>query len=407
MDAATPDRALLLAFFPADTEERVRPHAGRIREALALPEGSAPRLVATAPALVVETALPLAAEETWMAARERLDAAPPALAEALKPARLASCVFLSASAAGAADSLPRTALPEADVVDLAPERPGERLLLVGKEPDRALDRVRIVLARLAAARRQLEVARTYTTEILREKQVVDASINKVLRYRIGQAKGQEAIRVLEEHLQEMSQNYARLTRNAWIIDGAIADLRVAVSALEKEVDGLPHAGTTVRQDDALSRLPEPIQEELTKLDRQGRLVHESLETAKTALTTHSMNVEIVRSGELLELQKSTEELQKKAVSFQSAAVLIELVVVFAYTLHSWEIVAGLHAFEAMAGWFKFIASLAFAVSLVLSAHEVAHWVKEGHFAKRSRWFFAATLGVVALMCVVTILKGGH
>lgn len=406
MDAATPDRALLLAFFPSDTEERVRPHAARIREALSLPEGASPRLVATGPALVVEASLPLAPEETWQAARDRLATAPPALADALKPARLASCVFLS-SRLDAADSLPRTTLPEGDVVDLAPDRPGERLLLAGASPDRVLDRVRHVLARLAAARRQLEVARTYTTEILREKQVVDASINKVLRYRIGQAKGQEAIRVLEEHLQEMSQNYARLTRNAWIIDGAIADLRVAVQALEKAVDGLPRAGVAGGVDDALSRLPEALHEELDRLDRQGRLVHESLETAKTAITTHSMNVEIVRSGELIELQKSTEELQKKAVSFQSAAVLIELVVVFAYTLHSWEIVAGHHAFDAVAGWFKFLASLAFAGSLVLSAHEVAHWVKEGHFAKRSRWFFAATIGVVVLMCAVTMWKGRH
>ncbi len=406
MDPATPDRALLLAFFPADTEERVRSHASRIREALALPETAAPRLVATGPALVVEAALPLAVEETWKGARERIDAAPPALAEALKPSRLASWVFLS-SGLDAADSLPRTTLPEGDVVDLAPDRPGERLLLAGASPDRILDRVRRVLARLAAARRHLEVARTYTTEILREKQVVDASINKVLRYRIGQAKGQEAIRVLEEHLQEMSQNYARLTRNAWIIDGAIADLRVAVQTLEKEVDGLPRAGVAGLHDDALSRLPEAIHEELEKLERQGRLVHESLETAKTAITTHSMNVEIVRSGELIELQKSTEELQKKAVSFQSAAVLIELVVVFAYTLHSWETVAGEDPFHAVAGWFKFLASLAFAVSLVLSAHEVAHWVKEGHFAKRSRWFFAATIGVVVLMCVVTVWRGGH
>ncbi|MEK7866081.1 MAG: hypothetical protein AAB434_05315, partial [Planctomycetota bacterium] len=88
-------------------------------------------------------------------------------------------------------------------------------------------------------------------------------------------------------------------------------------------------------------------------------------------------------------------------------VLIELVVVFAYTLHSWETVAGEDPFHAVAGWFKFLASLAFAVSLVLSAHEVAHWVKEGHFAKRSRWFFAATIGVVVLMCVVTVWRGGH
>lgn len=406
MDAATPDRALLLAFFPADTEERVRPHTTRIREALSLPESAAPRIVATGPALVVETALPLAAEETWKAAQDRLAAAPPALAEALKPARLASCVFLSATL-DAADSLPRTALPEGTVVDLAPERPGERLLLAGASPDRVLDRVRHVLARLAAARRQLEVARTYTTEILREKQVVDASINKVLRYRIGQAKGQEAIRVLEEHLQEMSQNYARLTRNAWIIDGAIADLRVAVLALEKEVDGLPRAGVAGHQDDALSRLPEAIHEELEKLGRQGRLVHESLETAKTALTTHSMNVEIVRSGELIELQKSTEELQKKAVSFQSAAVLIELVVVFAYTLHSWEILAGGHeAFHPIAR-IAFPTAIAFAVLLVLSAHEVAHWVKDGHFAKRAKPLFAATIGVVLWMCVVTFWKAGH
>ncbi|GEM_PF-6104178 len=406
MDAATPDRALLLAFFPSDTEERVRPHTTRIREALSLPEAASPRIVAAGPALVIEAVLPLAAEETWQAARERIETAPPALAEALKPARLVSRVFLS-SRLDAADSLPRTSLPEGDVVDLAPDRPGERLLLAGASPDRVLDRVRHVLARLAAARRQLEVARTYTTEILREKQVVDASINKVLRYRIGQAKGQEAIRVLEEHLQEMSQNYARLTRNAWIIDGAIADLRTAVLALEKQVDGLPRAGIAGHHDDALSRLPEALHEELEKLERQGRLVHESLETAKTAITTHSMNVEIVRSGELLELQKSTEELQKKAVSFQSAAVLIELVVVFAYTLHSWEIVAGEAAFHGVPGWFKFLASLAFAGSLVLSAHEVAHWVKEGHFAKRSRWFFAATIGVVVLMCVITMWKGGH
>lgn len=412
MPSSPPDRALVLAFYPAETEERARPNVERVREALALPPEATPRLVVTGPAIVIEAAPSIGPEETWTQARERLDAAPPALAEAVKSARLVSHLFLSAAADGlSSDRLPRTRLPEGDVVDLGPgHAPGERLLLVGAEPDRIVDRVRPILARLSAARRQLEVSRTYTTEILREKQVVDASINKVLRYRIGHAKGSEAIQVLEEHLQEMSQNYARLTRNAWIIDGALADLKGEVEMLEKEVERVPRAGTAGHEDDALSRFAEPIRAELTRIERQGRLVHESLETAKTALATHSMNVEIVRSAELVELQKSTEELQKKAVSFQSAAVLIELVIVFAYTLHSWETIAGKDVFEKAMdgwGWFKFAAALAFAVLLALSAHEVAHRIKEGRFAKRARFFFAATIGVVVLMCAVTIWKGRH
>lgn len=403
MDPA-PDRALVLAFFPAETEERARTHAAKIREALFLPETAAPRLVTTVPAIVVEAAPALAPDEAWTAARERLEAAPAALAEALKVARLVTYVFLTSRAAPD-DGLPRIAFAEGEVVELAPDRsPGERLLIAGIAPDRALDRVRPVLARVASARRLLEIARMYATEILREKQVVDASINKVLRYRIGQTKGPEAIRVLEEHLQEMSQNYARLTRNAWIIDGAVADLAAEVEALEKEIDALPRSAIA-SQGDAMGRIAAPIRAELRKIERQARLVHESLETAKTALTTHSMNVEIVRSAELIGLQKSTEELQKKAGSFQSAAVLIELVVVFTYTLHSWEIIVGAEGFHHISGWFSFLAPLGFAVLLVLSAHEVAHRIKEGHFARRARLLFAATIGVVVLMCAVTMRYG--
>ncbi|MBI5210403.1 MAG: hypothetical protein HY927_10565 [Elusimicrobia bacterium] len=401
MDNPSARRSVLLAFFPGEKEQKAREHASRIGAALGLPEQTAVvRRCGTT--FVVEAARPWPAQSAWDALRERAEETTPALEEALGPARLRSAVYCGAPAPSWADELPRTALPEGEVVDLAHEEtPGERLALVSQCPDRLLARLRPVLARLACAKRQLEIARTCLAEVLREKQVVDDSVNRILRHRIGEMRGAEALSVLEEHVREMSQNFAKLTRNAGIVDGALSDFRAEVQALERDVKGLPRTPAPALTDDALARLPIPVAAELTRLERQGRSLNESLSAARTALQIHAMNVEILRGEELVALQKSTGELQKKAVSFQSAAVLIELVVVFAYTLHSWELIAHAPRFQALPGWFTFFSALGFALLLVLSAHEVAHRLREGRFSRQAYALFGGTVALVAAMAGVT------
>jgi hypothetical protein len=249
---------------------------------------------------------------------------------------------------------------------------------------------------LAVVHRHLAAVKAYLGEILPDKPVIDRSINKILRFRVGGARGRESIQALEENLRELSQHYTRLVRNAWIIDGALGDARSEVETLEREVERVPRLPNPSGQEDALTRMPPVLRTELARLDHEARLVHESLETARTALTTHGMNVEILRGGELIDLQKSMEDLQKEAVSLQSAAVLVELVVVFAYTLHSWELLAH-SSFGLIPSALRFFATLSFAVLLALSAHEFAHWIRRRHLSRRAYGLFAGTLLMLVSM----------
>lgn len=389
-------RSVLLAFYAADMGERVTEQAARI--GIALGPGIDPPFVRpVAGFLVVEVTRTFRQEQdSWHAVRERMESQTPAAAELLRTARLVVYAYCGVASLPPLDGLPRTVLPEGEVVDLAPDlAPAERLLILGPTPDRALDRVRPLLTLVASARRRLDAARTYLAEVAKGREVFDRSVNKILRHRVGRANAAEAIKVLEEELHEMSQNFATLTRTAGIIDGALADVGADVQTLERAVERLPRVSIPL-VDDTLARLSLPLCLELAQLEREKRHLHESLGTARTAMDVHRMNVELVRSGELLGLQQSTEELQQKAVSFQSAALLIELVIVFAYTLHSWELLAS-ENFHRLYPAFAFFATLAFAVLLVLSAHEVAHRIRTGHFAKKGYFLLAGLILVVLLM----------
>ena len=399
-------RSVLLAFYAADQGERVKEQAVRIGIALS-PESDPPVVRLAAGFLVVEATRTFRQEEdSWRTVRERLEYQTPALAEPLRGARLVAYAYCDVAPLPPLDGLPRTVLPEGEVIDLAPDlAPGERLLILGPTPDRALDRVRPLLARVASARRRLDAARTYLVEITKGREVIDHSVSRVLRHRIGQAKPAEAIKVLEDELHEMSQNFATLTRNAGIIDGALADVRTDVQMLEREVETLPRVASPPC-DDTFARLSLPLRLEVTELEREERLLHESLDAARTAMEIHRMNVEIVRSGELLGLQQSTEELQKRAVSFQSAAMLIELVIVFAYTLHSWELLAQ-ENFKRIYPAFTFFATLVFAVLLVLSAHEIAHRIREGRFAKKGYVLLGGLILLVLLMAFCAPLRAAE
>lgn len=389
-------RAVLLAFYAADMGERVTEQAARL--GIALGPGIDPPFVRpVAGFLVVEVTRTFRHEQdSWHAVRERMESQTPAAAALLRTARLVAYAYCGVASLPPVDGLPRTVLPEGEVVDLAPDlAPAERLLILGPTPDRALDRVRPLLTLVASARRRLDAARTYLVEVMKGREVFDRSVNKILRHRIDRANAAEAIKVLEEELHEMSQNFATLTRTAGIIDGALADVGADVQTLERAVERLPRVSIPL-VDDTLARLSLPLRGELAQLEREKRHLHESLGTARTAMDIHRMNVELVRSGELLGLQQSTEELQQKALSFQSAALLIELVIVFAYTLHSWELLAS-ENFHRIYPAFAFVATLAFAVLLVLSAHEVAHRIRTGHFAKKGYVLLAALILVVLLM----------
>lgn len=389
-------RAVLLAFYAADMGERVTEQAARI--GIALGPGIDPPFVRpVAGFLVVEVTRTFRQEQdSWHAVRERMESQTPAAAALLRTARLVAYAYCGVASLPPLDGLPRTVLPEGEVVDLAPDlAPAERLLILGPTPDRALDRVRPLLTLVASARRRLDAARTYLAEVMKGREVFDRSVNKILRHRIDRANAAEAIKVLEEELHEMSQNFATLTRTAGIIDGALADVGADVQTLERAVERLPRVSIPL-VDDTLARLSLPLRGELAQIEREKRHLDESLGTARTAMDIHRMNVELVRSGELLGLQQSTEELQQKAVSFQSAALLIELVIVFAYTLHSWELLAS-ENFHRIYPAFAFVATLAFAVLLVLSAHEVAHRIRTGHFAKKGYVLLAALILVVLLM----------
>lgn len=265
---------------------------------------------------------------------------------------------------------------------------------------------RVAVAEFLLVRHHAE-ARTYADEIGKELSFIDRSINKVLRFKIEGQDRPGLIGQLEQNVKELSTNYAKLNRNAGIFRDIVVEEERLVRLLRAAVTELAPAAVAGSTEAVFAPRLDRADEELDACRRRERELQDCLHSAQTAITTQGMNIELLRSGELIELQKHTGELLKKGVSLQAAAVLIEFIVLFAYSLHAWEMLLGEGSFHSVPGWIRFFAPLLFSGGMVLSAHSFADYIKEGHFPRWAWWAASGTVLAFAAMASAPALFPAH
>lgn len=248
-------------------------------------------------------------------------------------------------------------------------------------------------------------AQQYATEMGNDLQFIERAINKVLRFRMDGHDRGALIGQLEENVKELSANYAKLNRNYGVFRDVVLEEERLVGMLRASVAELAPGAPPGRTEQVFAARVDRAEEAAESARRRERELLACLQSAQTAVTMQGMNIELLRSGELVELQKHTGELLNKGVALQTGAVLIEFVVLFAYSLHSWEIIVG-QSFEAVPGWVRFLAPLLFSLGVIGAAHAVADWLKEHHFPKWAWGAVAVALLALALMVSAPALFAG-
>lgn len=384
------------ALTPEAVVEKLAPLAARLPASNGAPAGLGVSPVPLHQVRTVELRFAWTGEGIPAALEDALSALPPSRAD-LRVALLLVSEQPPAIAAGH----PAVAMHDAVLTHFGTgTRMSDRLHLATSAPDTVPELSRLLHRWLAAefllARHGAET-QVYATELGSELQFIERSINKILRFRLEGPDRGTLIKQLEDNFRDLSANYAKLNRNAGIFRDAVKERERLVELWSDGAAALAVTPLTGRPESVLSPRLDVAQGALDNLRRQDRDLQACLQTAQTAITMQGMNVELLRSGELVELQKHTGELLNKGVALQAAAVLIEFVVLFAYSLHSWEIILGGAAFHAVPGWLRFLAPLIFSGGVVMSAHAFADFLKEKHIPKGTRWWIATAVLALAAM----------
>lgn len=199
---------------------------------------------------------------------------------------------------------------------------------------------------------------------------------------------------LEEQISELATIYGKLASNASIIKDAHFTIVRELAAIDVQLRAAsPFEETAVT-------FVDEIKEEYVALARElqqsGDLLVVPTSQAATAIDVLRAQIDILRSRQNLELQE-------EGLALQVGAGFVEFVLVFYYSLASWEHLAGLKHFEAVSALARGLSVLAFAASVVAATHQAGQYATGKAVG---RWRLAMALAVpviiVGIMLAVTV-----
>lgn len=210
--------------------------------------------------------------------------------------------------------------------------------------------------------------------ILSEKQEIDEKLSLMFHQKLTAAPGANAAGALEGHITELSSMYSVMATDLHLVSDAVDTFDRDLAFLEDQASEFG-----ARDDEAFPRQGlGTFREYLVELKKRRGDLRMSLDNTKAAIDIAQTHAEILRGSQSLQLQKQTRELlnqnvilQDERASLQSAASVVELVVVFYYTLVSWKTVAPHNTVENLSSAIKFGVVATFAFSVVLLTHYVA------------------------------------
>lgn len=170
------------------------------------------------------------------------------------------------------------------------------------------------------------------------------------------------IGLLEKDVEQLSAMYSELMGSLKIIKNARDTLARDLGALEGLLkERLIHAADVESFKDTFTGDYSNL---LKDLELDDGLIHRSLDDTRAT-------IEVVRTRIDLERSRESFLLQREGVSVQAAAGLIELFVVWFYTLEAWELLASREVFEHIPILLRLGTDVMFAISAVAFTHFTA------------------------------------
>lgn len=241
--------------------------------------------------------------------------------------------------------------------------------------------------------------------IVRERLNVDREVSAILHERVVASSDSINPGRLEEEITTLSRMFGVLATDSHLV-------RKASEKIEKDLHRLEYALSPIRisesgKDEIGDYLANKFNAEFANARIESGNLDFSRENARAAIEVVRTQVDLLRAGEEAALQAQTKEildrsllLQEERLALQVAAGFIEFVLVFYYTLKSWEGVAGQELVEHISPILRLLVVSGIAAGASLGTHYLARAIQE----KRSNpvvWF-AAVLIVLSFIAMVIL-----
>lgn len=220
---------------------------------------------------------------------------------------------------------------------------------------------------------------------------VDRVINDIL-HRPAAKMERATISLMEDEVEKLSSNYTSLANNVNLLKKSYTETEKEVEMLQEELVKFEIDPSQVNGFHSLYIMP--IREMIESFKTEAKLQQESLHNAKTAIDIIRTQVELARGGQSLSLQERT-------TLFLVAGGFIEFIMVFYYTLHTWNIMIGDKRFENLAAPMRFMLAMFFAAALVVATYFAAESIREKRFTQGLIFSAGIALSMLFIMIILT------
>ncbi|MHB1002940.1 MAG: hypothetical protein ACYC5A_05145 [Thermoleophilia bacterium] len=241
--------------------------------------------------------------------------------------------------------------------------------------------------------------------IIKERLQVDQDVAAILHQRVVSGDGAYDPERLEKEIASLSRMFGVLATDSQLV-------RRAAETIAKDRHRLDYALSPIRysngdRDELTEHFTSRYDAELASARFEGANLDFSRGNAQAAIEVVRTQVDLLRAGEEAALQAQTKQildrsltLQEERLALQVAAGFIEFVLVFYYTLKSWEGVAGHEIFDHVPSLLRLTVVAGVAAGATLGTHYLAAAIQQRK-ANKGVWL-SASLIVLSLAALITI-----
>ncbi len=235
-----------------------------------------------------------------------------------------------------------------------------------------------------------------------ERVAADKFVSKLLYSGIGKKQTDvERIEVLEKEIDDLSQLYEKIANYTYMIRNSVLTVRNSLIILD---ECLATFCIERRLESEYIQMNKRFQ---NRLETEGNLLSNTLTGIKTAIDIVDTKVGLQRGKESLILQKQTQHLAEEGTSMQMATSMIEFVLVFFYSLESWEILSSHEVFALIPVVLKVGLIGSWAFMAVIATHFLAMtWRENWKLNKGVVISFAILIAILISIILITQYYGG-
>lgn len=217
-----------------------------------------------------------------------------------------------------------------------------------------------------------------------ENQDMDRSINSIFYKQMVSGKDEPDYIEIEKELNNTSKMYGIIASNLHLLEESTLNL-------SSDIHKIHLLGKRYKQDEDENNIftyyKNRYQKYVDLFDRDKMDMRTILKNTRTAIDLLQARIELFRG-------KETVGLQRDLVALQVAAGVIEFVVIFYYSIKSWEAVTSKYVFETISSIVKIFSVTLFSVSIVTATHFFAESVK--HKKINSKLIIFIVLAIISL-----------